>query len=121
MFWFSCCGIATYRSSLTVRCPSTDIFCSWDDWVLADRVRKWTDENRELATQLKKEHQQATKALNKSTAKSRRGQGSEIGSGRGSEERTSSVPAAGGRGSKRVRDNDIEKVSEDIPSHKSTL
>ncbi|OAL22905.1 hypothetical protein AYO22_06813 [Fonsecaea multimorphosa] len=51
-------------------------------------------------------------------SKMRRGQDSEIGSGRGSEERTSSVPAAGGRGSKRARDNDLEKVSGDSPSHK---
>ena len=54
----------------------------------------------------------------KAIAKSRRGQGSEFGSGRGSEERNSSIPAAGGRGSKRARDNDIEKVRGDSPSHK---
>ncbi|EXJ64694.1 hypothetical protein A1O7_01032 [Cladophialophora yegresii CBS 114405] len=82
---------------------------TWDDWVSFERLRKWTDENRELAAQLRREHTQAQKAVSKTTSKSRRGQGSEIGSGRGSEERTSSVPAGGGRGSKRVRDNDIEK------------
>jgi MRG len=48
----------------------------------------------------------------KSTASSKKGraQGSEIGSGRGSEERHSSVPA-GGRGTKRGKDNEIEKVA----------
>ena len=85
---------------------------SWDDWVPQDRLRKLTDDNRELAANLRRElvQQSAPKAVPKSTGKTRRGQGSEIGSGRGSEERTSSVPAAGGRGSKRARDNDIEKV-----------
>ncbi len=48
----------------------------------------------------------------KSTASSKKGrtQGSEIGSGRGSEERHSSVPA-GSRGTKRGKDNEIEKVA----------
>ncbi|KAJ9608825.1 Esa1p-associated factor [Cladophialophora chaetospira] len=53
---------------------------TWDDWVSFDRLRKWTDENRELATQLRREHAQAQKPLPKTTSKSRRGQGSEIGS-----------------------------------------
>lgn len=90
---------------------------SWDDWVPQDRLRKLTDDNRELAANLKKELAAASapKAALKPTGKTRRGQGSEFGSGRGSEERTSSVPAAGGRGSKRARDNDIEKVRGPIP------
>jgi len=90
---------------------------SWDDWVPQDRLRKLTDENRELAANLKKElaAANAPRAAPKPTGKTRRGQGSEFGSGRGSEERTSSVPAAGGRGSKRARDNDIEKVRGPIP------
>lgn len=75
-----------------------------------DRLRKLTDDNRELAANLRREATASvTKAPPKSTGKTRRGQGSEFGSGRGSEERTSSVPA-GGRGTKRARDNDIEKV-----------
>lgn len=78
-----------------------------------DRLRKLTDDNRELAANLRREATAAvTKAPPKSTGKTRRGQGSEFGSGRGSEERTSSVPA-GGRGTKRARDNDIEKVCVD--------
>ncbi len=91
---------------------------SWDDWVPQDRLRKLTDDNRELAANLRRELAAATapKVAPKSIGKTRRGgQGSELGSGRGSEERTSSVPAAGGRGSKRARDNDIEKVGGPIP------
>lgn len=77
-----------------------------------DRLRKLTDDNRELAANLRREAvaQNAPKPVAKSIGKTRRGQGSEIGSGRGSEERTSSIPAGGARGSKRARDNDIEKV-----------
>ncbi|KAJ9639696.1 Esa1p-associated factor [Knufia peltigerae] len=85
---------------------------TWDDWVPQDRLRKLTDDNRELAANLRREATAAvTKAPPKSTGKTRRGQGSEFGSGRGSEERTSSVPA-GGRGTKRARDNDIEKMDD---------
>ena len=71
-----------------------------------------TDDNKELAANLRREvqqQQQQTKSRPTATSKSRK-QGSELGSGRGSEERHSSVPA-GGRGTKRGRDNDIEKVS----------
>ena len=84
---------------------------SWDDWVTQDRLRKLTDDNKELAANLRREiqqQQQQTKSRTVATSKSRK-QGSELGSGRGSEERHSSVPA-GGRGTKRSRDNDIEKV-----------
>jgi hypothetical protein len=82
-----------------------------------DRLRKLTDDNRELAANLRRELAAATapKVAPKSTGKTRRGQGSEFGSLRGSEERNSSVPAGGGRGSKRARDNDIEKVGGPIP------
>ncbi|EXJ85642.1 hypothetical protein A1O1_06008 [Capronia coronata CBS 617.96] len=85
---------------------------TWDDWVPQDRLRKLTDDNRELAANLRRElAASAPKVVPKSATKPRRGHGSEIGSGRGSEERTSSGPAvATGRGSKRTRDNDIEKV-----------
>lgn len=81
---------------------------TWDDWVPQDRLRKNTEENRELAINLKKasQEQHAARTKASATVKSRKGQASEIGSGRGSEERNSSVPA---RGTKRARDNDIEK------------
>jgi hypothetical protein len=92
----------------------TDKFIhSWDDWVPQDRLRKLTDDNRELANNLKRDlvQTQPTRASAKPTGSSRKGkgQGSDLGSGRGSEERHSSVPA-GGRGTKRGKDNDVEKV-----------
>jgi hypothetical protein len=82
-----------------------------------DRLRKLTDDNRELAANLKRELTQPPpprSAAKAATSKSRKGQGSDLGSGRGSEERHSSVPA-GGRGTKRGKDNDIEKVGPIVP------
>lgn len=79
-----------------------------------DRLRKLTEDNKELAANLKRDlvQPQPTRASTKPASSSRRGkgQGSDPGSGRGSEERHSSVPA-GGRGTKRGKDNDVEKVS----------
>lgn len=94
---------------------STNAFDTrWDDWVPQDRLRKLTEDNRELAASLRREAMQAESRQRnpKSSTSSKKGrtQGSEIGSGRGSEERHSSVPA-GGRGTKRGKDNEIEKVS----------
>ena len=83
-----------------------------------DRLRKLTDDNRELAANLKRELTEQPpprSAAKAATSKSRRGQGSDLGSGRGSEERHSSV-AAGGRGTKRGKDNDIEKVGSVLSS-----
>ena len=76
-------------------------------------MRKFTDDNKELAANLKRDllQQSQPKPVAKPAGVSRnRKPGSELGSGRGSEERHSSVPA-GARGTKRGRDNDIEKVS----------
>ena len=82
-----------------------------------DRLRKNTEDNRELAATLKRDAQPAqhtSRTLTKAgPTKKGRGQGSELGSGRGSEERHSSVPA-GARGSKRSKDNDIEKVGPEL-------
>ena len=89
----------------------------WDDWVPQDRVRKFTDENKELAAQL---HNQM-KALQKKPAGGKKGQGgrangSDFSSARGSEERTASVAAQGGRGGqRRTRDYDLENVSPLFP------
>ncbi|KAI9869897.1 MAG: Esa1p-associated factor [Pleopsidium flavum] len=87
---------------------------TWDDWVPQDRLRKLTDENKQLAQDLKHEsdaaHRQRTaptKATPASTKK--KAAGSDLSSTRGSEERNSSVPATG-RGLKRGRDFEIEKV-----------
>jgi len=89
---------------------------SWDDWVPQDRVRKFTDENKELAAQLhaqmKALQQKSTPAAAKSgTKKGTRANGSDFSSARGSEERHLSTTAQSGRGPRRNRDYDLEHVS----------
>lgn len=81
---------------------------SWDDWVPEDRLRKLTQENRDLANTLRNEVlAQQRAARNPPAASKKKAQGST----RGSEERQLSVSAAGPRGHKRLRDHDLEKVS----------
>jgi hypothetical protein len=85
----------------------------WDDWVPQDRVRKLTDENKELAAQL---HTQMKALQNqqkapKSVKKGGKANGSDFSSTRGSEERHTSAAAPGGRGPRRNRDYDLEHVS----------
>lgn len=97
----------------TVECATYHVIEQWDDWVPQDRVRKFTDENKELAAQL---HNQV-KALQKQPKSGKKGQGgrangSDFSSARGSEERTASVAAQSGRGGqRRTRDYDVETVS----------
>ncbi len=80
-----------------------------------DRLRKLNDENRELAKNLKKEmdnlrQRASTKAI--TTSSKKKAAGSDLSSTRGgSEERHSSVPATG-RGQKRGRDFDFDKVGD---------
>ncbi|CDM36582.1 hypothetical protein CBS147339_2669 [Penicillium roqueforti] len=77
---------------------------TWDDWVLEDRLRKHTEDNRELASNLRREAEASFRLKNtKITAKKRAG--SDRDSVRDSEER-GSVPS---RGTKRARDSEIEK------------
>jgi mortality factor 4-like protein 1 len=86
-------------------------FGSWDDWVPEDRLRKLSPENRELANNLRHEmlaQQRAARAQPQPVKKKAQG------SARGSEERQTSVTAPP-RGQKRMRDNDLEKVS--VPAH----
>ncbi|KAL4909059.1 hypothetical protein BDW74DRAFT_145897 [Aspergillus multicolor] len=78
---------------------------TWDDWVLQDRLRKFTEENRELATTLRREAEAALRQKTTKPSVKKRG-GSDRSSARGSEERQTSVP---GRGTKRARDVDVEK------------
>ncbi|KAF2190566.1 NuA4 histone acetyltransferase complex, Eaf3/MRG15 subunit [Zopfia rhizophila CBS 207.26] len=78
---------------------------TWDDWVPEDRLRKLTQENRELANNLKHEMLAAQRAARAPPASKKKAQGST----RGSEERQTSVSAAGPRGQKRGRDYDIER------------
>ncbi|KAI9820690.1 MAG: Esa1p-associated factor [Pycnora praestabilis] len=96
----------------------------WDDWVPQDRLRKLSDENKELAANLKKEMdalraRTAPKATTSSSKK--KALGSDLSSTRGSEERHSSAQAgAGPRGQKRGRDFEIEKVgSPELPFKQS--
>jgi mortality factor 4-like protein 1 len=89
---------------------------TWDDWVPADRIRKFTDENKELAAQL---HAQMKHLQQKSTKQPKKGgkaNGTE--SARGSEERSAGVAAPGGRGPRRARDYDLEQVSYSFLCHK---
>ncbi|KAI9799261.1 MAG: Esa1p-associated factor [Piccolia ochrophora] len=88
---------------------------TWDDWVPQDRLRKFTEENRELASNLRKEVEEqmraATGAKKNAASHKKKGAagGSDFSSARGSEERHSSVQAGGPRGQKRGRDFDIER------------
>jgi len=96
---------------------------SWDDWVPQDRVRKFTDENKDLAAQLlaqfkmlqsgKTAKQSAKKGPAAATASTSRGvqNGSDMSSARGSEERTAGAATATGRGPRRARDYELEQVS----------
>ncbi|EFQ31179.1 uncharacterized protein GLRG_06323 [Colletotrichum graminicola M1.001] len=82
---------------------------TWDDWVSIDRIRKFTEENKELASTL---HAQMKDLRQKNSAKAPK-KGLRVNgtdSARGSEERTSGV-AASGRGPRRARDFDLEQTS----------
>ena len=71
------------------------------------------DENKELAQTLKKDSDlQRRPAATKSVSSKKKAGGSDRSSNRGSEERQPSLPA-GGRGQKRGRDYEIEKVGDD--------
>lgn len=91
---------------------SDHVLHSWDDWVPQDRVRKFTDENKELAAQLHNQmkmlQQKAPKSVSK---KGGRTNGSDFSSARGSEERHASAAAQSSRGPRRNRDYDLENVS----------
>ncbi|KAJ5972360.1 Histone acetylase complex subunit MRG15-2 [Penicillium vulpinum] len=77
---------------------------TWDDWVLEDRLRKHTEDNRELANNLRREAEASFRLKNTKVPTKKRA-GSDRDSVRDSEER-GSVP---GRGTKRARDSEIEK------------
>ncbi len=84
---------------------------SWDDWVPQDRVRKFTDENKELAAQLHTQMKILQTKAPKSLSKKGRTNGSDFSSARGSEERHASAAAPSVRGPRRNRDYDLEHVS----------
>jgi mortality factor 4-like protein 1 len=94
---------------------------SWDDWVPQDRVRKFTDENKDLAAQLLAQFKslQSGKTAKQSAKKgpaasSRAPNGSDMSSARGSEERTAGAATTTGRGPRRARDYELEQVSLDV-------
>ncbi|RAL61518.1 hypothetical protein DID88_009557 [Monilinia fructigena] len=107
---------------------SSEGMAQWDDWVPQDRVMKFTEDNKELAAQLHQEMKKmvqkpksATTTVGKKLGGNRNG--SEFGSGRGSEERHASVAAQGGRGGpRRNRDYDLEQESSNMaPTTKSAI
>ncbi|OAA71059.1 histone acetylase complex subunit [Akanthomyces lecanii RCEF 1005] len=73
---------------------------TWDDWVVADRIRPFDDEHKELAAQLHAQLRQSMKNAKQPAGakKMMRGGGGPESSGRGSEERGSSAAAMGGGG-----------------------
>ncbi|KAK4454931.1 MRG-domain-containing protein [Podospora aff. communis PSN243] len=83
---------------------------SWDDWVPQDRVRKFTDENKELAAQLRVQSNNLKAAKQSAKKVTGRGAGgSDMSSARGSEERTAAgATTQSSRGPRRVRDFDLE-------------
>ncbi|KAK2768474.1 Esa1p-associated factor [Arachnomyces sp. PD_36] len=78
---------------------------TWDDWVLADRLRKATEDNKELAATLRRDAEAALRQRSAQKPSKKRAGGSDLASFRDSEERQSST----GRGTKRARDAEIEK------------
>ncbi|KID71897.1 histone acetylase complex subunit MRG15-2, partial [Metarhizium hybridum] len=78
---------------------------TWDDWVLADRIRPFDDEHKELAAQL---HAQVKSSMQKNSKQPKKNlKGGD--SARGSEERGSGAPQ-GGRGGRRGKDWELEQV-----------
>ncbi|KAK8920412.1 Chromatin modification-related protein eaf3 [Metarhizium anisopliae] len=77
---------------------------TWDDWVLADRIRPFDDEHKELAAQL---HAQVKSSMQKNSKQPKKNlKGGD--SARGSEERGSGAPQ-GGRGGRRGKDWELEQ------------
>lgn len=87
---------------------------TWDDWVPQDRVRKFTDENKELASQLHAQMKVHMQKGSKPVKKGPKANGSDFSSARGSEERTGATTTTG-RGPRRQRDFDLEQVSVGTP------
>jgi mortality factor 4-like protein 1 len=82
---------------------------SWDDWVTHDRIRKFTEDNKQLATQLQQARMRAPGS--KATKKGVKTTGSEMSSARGSEERAAASSSFASRGPRRGRDYELETVS----------
>ncbi|KAM0706495.1 hypothetical protein Q7P35_005822 [Cladosporium inversicolor] len=92
---------------------------TWDDWVSQERIRKLTDENKELAANLRKDMDAQRRATSGkpsiASATKKRGLGSDApgSSARGSEDRSSVAPPPPPRGTKRAREIEgIDKEEE---------
>jgi hypothetical protein len=104
-----CCVLVLSTEPVKQNSPD-HVMKQWDDWVPQDRVRKFTEENKELAAQLHSQMKALQqKAPKSATKRGGRANGSDFSSARGSEERH--VAAQGGRGPRRNRDYDLEPVS----------
>ncbi len=82
---------------------------SWDDWVTHDRIRKFTEDNKQLAAQLVQARTRGPGS--KGAKKGAKATGSEMSSARGSEERAAASSSFAGRGPRRGRDYELETVS----------
>ncbi|KAI1403509.1 MRG-domain-containing protein [Hypoxylon fuscum] len=80
---------------------------SWDDWVSQDRIRKFTEDNKQLASQLQLQARMRAQG-SKGGKKGVKANGSEMSSARGSEERAAGSSSFGGRGPRRGRDYELE-------------
>ena len=111
----TCCILVAARAaSARVRVLT---FSRWDDWVPQERIRKLTDENKELANNLKKDMDAQRRAaagkppLMSATKKRPYGSDLTASSMRGSEDRSSAAPPPPPRGVKRGREIEgIDKV-----------
>ncbi|KAF2964799.1 hypothetical protein GQX73_g8764 [Xylaria multiplex] len=79
---------------------------SWDDWVTHDRIRKLTEDNKQLAAQLVQARTRTPGS--KGAKKGTKATGSEMSSARGSEERAAASSSFAGRGPRRGRDYELE-------------
>ncbi|KAI1471079.1 MRG-domain-containing protein [Daldinia caldariorum] len=79
---------------------------SWDDWVSQDRIRKFTEDNKQLASQLEAQARMRSSG-SKGGKKGIKANGSEMSSARGSEERVAGSSSFG-RGPRRGRDYELE-------------
>ncbi|KAH8159543.1 hypothetical protein CIB48_g8702 [Xylaria polymorpha] len=79
---------------------------SWDDWVTHDRIRKFTEDNKQLAAQLAQARTRTPGS--KGAKKGVKATGSEMSSARGSEERAAASSSFAGRGPRRGRDYELE-------------
>jgi hypothetical protein len=120
LWWQRDAGVITQLCSTPQRALA-DFLGSWDDWVSQERIRKLTDENKELAANLRKDMDAQRRATSGkpsiASATKKRGLGSDApgSSARGSEDRSSVAPPPPPRGTKRARE--IEGIDKACHAH----